>query len=103
MYYVLQRISDTLGSCALIEVERAAKLLRELTLGKTVVKVDSVEDAIVFTGATHEQFVGQSCPRVQLHHHSMYSFTKTQEIQGRRVTDVQRYGEYVVACARDVC
>ncbi|KAI1797500.1 Formamidopyrimidine-DNA glycosylase N-terminal domain-containing protein [Ganoderma leucocontextum] len=55
------------------EVERAAKLLRELARGKRVVNVDTTEDTIVFAGVTHEEFAG--------------------ELSGRIVTDVQRYGK----------
>ena len=44
-------------SCVCAEVERAAKFLRDISLGKKIVKVDAVEDAIVFSGTTHEQFV----------------------------------------------
>ncbi|TFK93000.1 AtMMH-1 [Polyporus arcularius HHB13444] len=55
------------------EVERASKLLREMALGKTIVEVDTSEDTIVFSGISHEQF--------------------KEEIAGRVVNDVQRYGK----------
>ncbi|RDX56310.1 hypothetical protein OH76DRAFT_1396662 [Lentinus brumalis] len=55
------------------EVERASKLLREVALGKTIVEVDTAEDIIVFSGISHEQF--------------------KEEIAGRVVNDVQRYGK----------
>lgn len=40
-----------------LEVERAAKLLRDIASGKTITQVDTVEDTIVFAGITHEEFV----------------------------------------------
>ncbi|KAI0757407.1 Formamidopyrimidine-DNA glycosylase N-terminal domain-containing protein [Daedaleopsis nitida] len=55
------------------EVERAAKLLRDIAPGKTITQVDTTEDTIVFAGITHEEF--------------------SQELQGRVVKDVQRYGK----------
>ncbi|KAH9927474.1 uncharacterized protein BXZ73DRAFT_48770, partial [Epithele typhae] len=56
------------------EVERAAKLLRDVAVGKTIVKVDALEDTIVFTGGiTNEHFVS--------------------ELEGRKVADAQRYGK----------
>ncbi|TBU58805.1 hypothetical protein BD310DRAFT_818463, partial [Dichomitus squalens] len=55
------------------EVERAARLLREVAKGKIIVKVDSDEDAIVFSGITHVDFAS--------------------EVSGRAVKDVQRYGK----------
>ncbi|KAI9059603.1 AtMMH-1 [Trametes sanguinea] len=55
------------------EVERAAKLLREVAVGKKVVDVEAVEDTIVFSGVSHNDFAA--------------------ELKGRTVTDAQRYGK----------
>ncbi|OSD05801.1 AtMMH-1 [Trametes coccinea BRFM310] len=55
------------------EVERAAKLLREVATGKTIMDVEAVEDTIVFSGISHTEFVA--------------------ELKGRTVTDAQRYGK----------
>ena len=45
------------GCLVITEVERAAKLLRDISKGKKVVEVDTTEDTIVFAGVTHEEFV----------------------------------------------
>ena len=45
------------GRLMITEVERAAKLLRDISKGKKVVEVDTTEDTIVFAGVTHEEFV----------------------------------------------
>ncbi|PIL30896.1 hypothetical protein GSI_07065 [Ganoderma sinense ZZ0214-1] len=58
---------------AAAEVERAAKLLRDLSQGKKVVDVDTTEDTIVFAGITHDEFA--------------------KELSGRVVRNVQRYGK----------
>ncbi|KAL7285833.1 hypothetical protein ACG7TL_000942 [Trametes sanguinea] len=58
------------------EVERAAKLLREVATGKAIIDVEAVEDTIVFSGISHTEFVA--------------------ELKGRTVTDAQRYGGVVV-------
>ncbi|KAH9850675.1 hypothetical protein C2E23DRAFT_734804, partial [Lenzites betulinus] len=55
------------------EVERAAKLLREVAVGKKIVDVEAVEDTIVFAGVTREEFAA--------------------ELKGRTVKDAQRYGK----------
>ncbi|KAK0198976.1 hypothetical protein F5146DRAFT_920022, partial [Armillaria mellea] len=39
------------------EVERAAKLIRTVGLDKKIVRVESFEDAIVYSGTTHTEFV----------------------------------------------
>jgi formamidopyrimidine-DNA glycosylase len=42
-----------------IEVERAAKLTRHVAVGRTIDKVETLEDTIVYTGGiTHDEFVG---------------------------------------------
>ncbi|KAH9945593.1 AtMMH-1 [Amylocystis lapponica] len=38
------------------EVERAAKLIRGVAVGKRILKVDTVEDRVVFSGAAHAEF-----------------------------------------------
>ncbi|KAF5337176.1 hypothetical protein D9611_003431 [Ephemerocybe angulata] len=55
------------------EVERAAKLLRDVAKGRQVMKVDTFDDQIVYAGTTHQEF--------------------EQELSGRVVKDVQRYGK----------
>lgn len=56
------------------EVERAAKLTRHIALGRTIEKVETSEDTIVYTGGiTHDEF--------------------GKEITGRTVTGVERYGK----------
>ncbi|SJL06331.1 uncharacterized protein ARMOST_09667 [Armillaria ostoyae] len=39
------------------EVERASKLIRTVGLGKKIVRVESFEDAIVYSGTTHTEFL----------------------------------------------
>ena len=42
-----------------LEVERAAKFIRTAATGKTITRVETAEDTIVYTGGiTHEQFAG---------------------------------------------
>lgn len=41
----------------LVEVERAAKLVRDIALGNKVVDVETVEDSIVYSGTSHDEFV----------------------------------------------
>ncbi|KAJ2933571.1 hypothetical protein H1R20_g3519, partial [Candolleomyces eurysporus] len=55
------------------EVERAAKLLRDIAKGKKITRVETFEDSIVFSGTTHQEF--------------------GDEITGRIVDDAQRYGK----------
>ena len=46
-----------------VEVERAAKLTRHVALGRTVEKVETREDTIVYTGGiTHTEFVSPAFP-----------------------------------------
>ena len=43
------------------EVDRVAKILRDAGLGKTIDKITTTEDTIVFTGGiTNKDFVGSS-------------------------------------------
>ncbi|CAE6516483.1 unnamed protein product [Rhizoctonia solani] len=56
------------------EVERAAKLTDHVAAGRTITKVETLEDTIVYTGGiTHEEFA--------------------KEITGRKVLSVGRYGK----------
>ncbi|KAH7340954.1 Formamidopyrimidine-DNA glycosylase H2TH domain-containing protein [Rhizoctonia solani] len=56
------------------EVERAAKLTHHVAAGRTIDRVETLEDTIVYTGGiTHEEFA--------------------KEITGRRVLNVGRYGK----------
>ncbi|KAH9921389.1 Formamidopyrimidine-DNA glycosylase N-terminal domain-containing protein [Fomitopsis serialis] len=55
------------------EVERAAKLVREVALGNMIIEVETVEDNIVYSGSSHTEFA--------------------RSIKGRRVTNVGRYGK----------
>jgi hypothetical protein len=45
---------------AVVEVERAARLLNVLGTGKEIAKVETVEDTIVYSGVTSAEFVS-SC------------------------------------------
>ena len=45
------------GTTRVLEVERAASLVRTVALGKTITKVDTTEDTIVYSGITREEFV----------------------------------------------
>ncbi|PBK76676.1 AtMMH-1 [Armillaria solidipes] len=55
------------------EVERASKLIRTVGLGKKIVRVESFEDAIVYSGTTHTEFA--------------------RELTGRTIDNVGRYGK----------
>ncbi|THH11792.1 hypothetical protein EW145_g432 [Phellinidium pouzarii] len=55
------------------EVDRAAKLVKAHAQGKSITRVETNEDSIVFSGVTNIEF--------------------TEEIQGRKVEDVRRYGK----------
>ncbi|VDB95426.1 unnamed protein product [Peniophora sp. CBMAI 1063] len=55
------------------EVERAARLMRELAEGKVLEEVETTEDTIVFAGTTHEAF--------------------RSELLGRTIESVGRYGK----------
>ncbi|KAI0325613.1 AtMMH-1 [Cubamyces sp. BRFM 1775] len=72
MYTQFERVSDLLATTP-SEVERAAKLLREVAVGKKIVDVEAVEDTIIFSGISHEEF--------------------SAELRGRTVRDAQRYGK----------
>ncbi|KAG6866260.1 hypothetical protein C0991_006847 [Blastosporella zonata] len=54
------------------EVERATGLVEDVAVGKTIEKVETVQDEIVFSEVTHKEFA--------------------QEITGRKVVGVGRYG-----------
>ncbi|KAK0246386.1 AtMMH-1 [Armillaria nabsnona] len=56
------------------EVERASKLIRTVGLGKKIVRVESFEDAIVYSGTTHTEFA--------------------RELTGRTIDNVGRYGAF---------
>ncbi|KAF8710659.1 Formamidopyrimidine-DNA glycosylase H2TH domain, partial [Rhizoctonia solani] len=65
------------------EVERAAKLTRHVAVGRTIDKVETLEDTIVYTGGiTHDEFATDGLWRRQ-----------AKEITGRKVLDVGRYGK----------
>ncbi|KAI0932720.1 hypothetical protein AcW1_000242 [Taiwanofungus camphoratus] len=55
------------------EVERAANLVRKVALGKKIVRVDVLEDNIVFSGVSHDEFAAT--------------------IVNRSVTSIGRYGK----------
>ncbi|KAJ3510860.1 hypothetical protein NMY22_g15840 [Coprinellus aureogranulatus] len=67
----LAELSTT--ECLSCPVERAAKLLRDTAKGKKIESVETFEDAIVYSGTTHEEFGN--------------------ELNGRVVLDAQRYGK----------
>ncbi|KAI0318747.1 hypothetical protein OF83DRAFT_1241797 [Amylostereum chailletii] len=56
-----------------IEVERAARLMRSLTLGKIISTVETAPDTIVFSGCSNDEFA--------------------KEVSGRTVKAVGRYGK----------
>lgn len=43
-----------------LEVERATRLLNQIGSGKKIVKVETTEDTIVYSGITHTGFVSPS-------------------------------------------
>ena len=45
--------------CVIVEVERAAEIITMVGAGKTIEKVETEDDDIVYTGITHEEFVSQ--------------------------------------------
>lgn len=51
------RLKTVLKLTVALEVERGAKLLRDVAKGKRITQVESFEDTIVFAGTTHEEFV----------------------------------------------
>jgi hypothetical protein len=54
-------VSGPTDDLACSEVERAAKFIRTIATGKKISRVETVEDALVYTGGiTHEQFVLRS-------------------------------------------
>ncbi|KAI0733938.1 AtMMH-1 [Fomitopsis betulina] len=55
------------------EVERAAKLVREIALGNRIADVETTEDSIVYSGTSHNEFADA--------------------VRGRHVTNVGRYGK----------
>ncbi|KAF8061000.1 DNA glycosylase/AP lyase [Lyophyllum atratum] len=55
------------------EVERATRIMQEVAVGKIIERVETVEDEIVFSGMTHEEFA--------------------KEITGRHVVSASRYGK----------
>ncbi|KAG5654563.1 hypothetical protein H0H81_000088 [Sphagnurus paluster] len=55
------------------EVEKATGVVRTVAVGKRIERVETVEDDIVFSGVTHEEFA--------------------KEITGRRVANTGRYGK----------
>ncbi|KAG7450122.1 uncharacterized protein BT62DRAFT_942786, partial [Guyanagaster necrorhizus] len=55
------------------EVERASNLIRTVGLGKKIIRVESFEDAIVYSGTTHTEFA--------------------RELTGRTIDNVGRYGK----------
>ncbi len=42
---------------SVLEVERAVRLLNEVGAGKKIIKVETTEDTIVYSGTTHSEFV----------------------------------------------
>ncbi|KAF8592003.1 hypothetical protein K439DRAFT_1537255 [Ramaria rubella] len=58
---------------AVTEVERAASLIRDVANGKIIEQVETMEDKIVYSGITHDEFADS--------------------ITGRKVIDVGRYGK----------
>ncbi|KAF9072700.1 AtMMH-1 [Rhodocollybia butyracea] len=55
------------------EVERAVRMIRRIGLGRTIKRVETTEDSIVFSETTHTAFI--------------------KELTGRKITGVKRYGK----------
>lgn len=53
------------------EVDKAKNLINKIAVGKIIEKVETVEDTIVFTGTTHDDFV-----RFVSHHYSINQLSK---------------------------
>lgn len=68
----LDLLDHNLTMPELPEVNRAKNLVNRLATGKTIQKVETAEDPIVFTGITHEDFAN--------------------ELAGRKVESAGRYG-----------
>ena len=51
----------------MISPARARRMERARTKGKKIAKVDAVEDAIVFTGTTHTEFVNYATQLLKYH------------------------------------
>ncbi|CAE6477872.1 unnamed protein product [Rhizoctonia solani] len=68
------------------EVERAAKLTRHVAVGRTIDKVETLEDTIVYTGGiTHDE-------QRKVEADGLWR-RQAKEITGRKVLDVGRYGK----------
>lgn len=53
-------------------MERAIRLLNEVGAGKTIVEVETTDDAVVYSGTTHSDFVSQvlsSSSQQKIHSH----------------------------------
>lgn len=57
----LQSVHGSADDLSCSEVERAAKFIRTAAAGKRITLVETVQDALVYTGGiTHEEFVRSS-------------------------------------------
>lgn len=55
------------------EIQRAASIIKQVANGRTIKRVEAVEDKIVYSGTTHDDFA--------------------KALSGRKVLDVRRYGK----------
>jgi hypothetical protein len=77
------------------EVERAAKLLRTVATGKSITRVQTVEDLLVYSGTSHDEFVSNRV-WVRCSFLIIYMGSKASTIKGRTVETAGRYGTYSV-------
>ncbi|KAJ7275543.1 AtMMH-1 [Mycena haematopus] len=74
------------------EVERAKTLINKHS-GKVIEKVDTVEDAIVFAGTTHDEFVRLWSQGASTSFNPPNLFKKAKELTGRTLESAGRYGK----------
>ena len=56
--------ADVALDALLAEVERAAKLVREIALGNKIADIETAEDNIVYSGESHTEFVRRTSRQV---------------------------------------
>ena len=77
-----------------VEVERAAKLVRDIALGNRIVDAETIEDSIVYSGTSHHEFVRYDFCRIVERLICKRHNLQADAVKGRRVTDVGRYGAW---------
>ena len=68
VYYLALKYSDLVNNGVLPEVERATRLLNEFGAGKVIVKVETKEDVLVYSGITHTDFVSSDSSSLDMTH-----------------------------------